>query len=505
MRKTLLRVLAALIALSMFPYTAGATGFLETYKEMLKGFFRMNLLISEDYIWDFEGENLMCTVEWEMLTLDEASAKAYPELAAALEEINRQKNDYMAETAAEMAVLSREIYADTERTESCSTNLNYYIQRADQKVLSFRSDSDIYWGGAHPDYGTVGVNLDVQTGEELSLSDVVYDTYVLITLLARKMEAKYTDLPIEDMESTLLSLDQEMLEWTLGYEGITFYFNPYVILPYASGKTTATIRYDEAKELFNPAYLPSEQSAYAIQLPSYEAIDCDLNLTDGKSDVLEIYPYMGEYDSYEQLDVVINGEAHSFVMYAYRFDVYQVVVDTGETQKCFLYIETTQTDDYTTLIVIDLNGAKPELVDELSGSGFEGSPYAGKKVFVNPKNFTLETRVDIIGTHFGTQEYSIDEHSGMPIPQDDYFELDSYGYPMTSLIDLTVTMLDNGEEKRLPAGTEFCEIRTDGESYMDFLLNDGRECRVRVDTSDYPGRINGIDEYECFDGFGYAG
>jgi hypothetical protein len=40
---------------------------------------------------------------------------------------------------------------------------------------------------------------------------------------------------------------------------------------------------------------------------------------------------------------------------------------------------------------------------------------------------------------------------------------------------------------------------------VDMYLEDGRECRVEVEHRDWQHYVNGIDEYECFDGILYAG
>ena len=67
-------------------------------------------------------------------------------------------------------------------------------------------------------------------------------------------------------------------------------------------------------------------------------------------------------------------------------------------------------------------------------------------------------------------------------------------------------MKEHGQtEQTVPAVTEFYALRTDGETYMDFSMTDGSECRIEIDTSDYPNRINGISEEECFEGIMYAG
>lgn len=160
---------------------------------------------------------------------------------------------------------------------------------------------------------------------------------------------------------------------------------------------------------------------------------------------------------------------------------------------------------YPVLAVYDLNSGAPCRVGELSGSEFTGGIYTGKAVFTDPGAFTLDTRMDILGTHFGFREYGMDESSGMPLPKQDDYGLNNYGNFITSLIELEVFNLNTQEVQVIPVGTDFYVMRTDGETYMDFRLDDGSECRVEVDTSGYPDCINGIPEDECFEGIMYAG
>ena len=76
---------------------------------------------------------------------------------------------------------------------------------------------------------------------------------------------------------------------------------------------------------------------------------------------------------------------------------------------------------------------------------------------------------------------------------------------MTSLVDLEVEILGEDEPEIIKAGEEFEFYRTDNETYVDMKLSDGRICRLKVDCSRWPYKVNGIDSEECFDGMMYAG
>ena len=505
MKRKLAAVMAVVMLLLTMTQTAGATGLMDRYKELLKSSGSLSLLISKDSIWEFEEGGMVSSVDWEMLELDEESAQAYPELAAALEEINADRDEQCRGLSDELTDLGLELYEEGGIAVTCSAAFHCYVQRADQKVLSFRSDSEIYWGGMHADYGTAGINLDPVTGGEIALSDVVTDIPAMIALLADKLEKEYPEEDFSNLESELMDFSEDEFEWTLGQEWITFYFDPYVLLDYASGKATAVIRYDEAEALFNQEYLPVSREAYAVGIPLYEEVDYDSNPADGKTNAISLGAVMGEYDAYEHLWIMLGDEVYSEEIWAYSMQAYLIAAGTGEARKNFLYLETVQENDYTTLHVYDLNGDMPVKAGEMWGTGFAGSPYSGKEVFADPMSFTLETWMEILGTRFGVREYSVDGQTGMPVPKQEYYEIEGFGFPLSSLREMKATMLDTNVKETLPAGTEFYELRTDGESYMDFRLNDGRECRIEVDTSGYPALIDGIPEDECFEGIMYAG
>ena len=77
--------------------------------------------------------------------------------------------------------------------------------------------------------------------------------------------------------------------------------------------------------------------------------------------------------------------------------------------------------------------------------------------------------------------------------------------PIVSAIDLEVIMLPEKKTEVLPAGTNFYYLRTDGESYAELELEDGRECRIEIVQRDWEPCINGIPEWDCFLDLMYAG
>ena len=143
------------------------------------------------------------------------------------------------------------------------------VTRADAKILSYRRDTYEYTGGAHPISGSNGFTFDSQTGEELLLSEVVDDLDGLYETLIEKLEAfseenggnvlfeEYADTVKSAVYSTVIEGTDTLaeLQWTLGETGMTVYFNPYDVAPYAAGQITIELPYEDHKDLFSEAVL----------------------------------------------------------------------------------------------------------------------------------------------------------------------------------------------------------------------------------------------------------
>lgn len=104
---------------------------------------------------------------------DEDTTLRYPELADALMQLKQQKEQvFDAATASLLDSLKFMI-----ETESYPIELNdgteTRVLRADNVLFSFIDTNSNYYGGAHGLYGSAGYAFDVETGKELSFSDII--------------------------------------------------------------------------------------------------------------------------------------------------------------------------------------------------------------------------------------------------------------------------------------------------------------------------------------------
>ena len=96
----------------------------------------------------------------------------------------------------------------------------------------------------------------------------------------------------------------------------------------------------------------------------------------------------------------------------------------------------------------------------------------------------------------------------MPESTDEFYTIDkSFPFVLTSKQAFNVKILPDMKTELVKAGSEFTLLRTDGKTFVDAKLGDGRECRIYVERNraDYQLCINGIPEYELFEEIYYAG
>lgn len=118
---------------------------------------------------------------------------------------------------------------------------------------------------------------------------------------------------------------------------------------------------------------------------------------------------------------------------------------------------------------------------------------------------TLGDWADFIGSWNYTREYELTDGFEL-IPVSDVMISMEDSEPLHTIRELPVEMLEDGGyvEKTLPADSLLYPITGDGESYMDFRLEDGRKGRISYTTGEgYMAAIGGLGESEYFDNVDY--
>jgi Protein of unknown function (DUF3298)/Deacetylase PdaC len=125
----------------------------------------------------------------------------------------------------------------------------YTSERVDSSVISIVNNSYEYAGGAHPNTTRTAQNFDTQTGQFLTLADVLTDVnkgteFINNYLLTKMKESEDTVGFFEDYESSVKDILTDHT-WYLTDEGFVVISNVYIVSPYAAGIQEYVIPYSE--------------------------------------------------------------------------------------------------------------------------------------------------------------------------------------------------------------------------------------------------------------------
>lgn len=450
-----------------------------------------------------------------------------------LKETLNQYNEENWQEVYRIYVENREFAKD----ETMQEYMDFYISRkidvtrADENVLSFVNVENSFLGGAHGSYYENAEVFDAKTGKKLELADVVTDYDEVYSYVLDYLEKNYEkEMFFEDYEEWIEEMFYEPngamaspLEWNMDVDGIKIRFNPYMIGPWVSGVFEVNIPYEDNEELFAEEYQPALAGGKIRKIKPEEMVKIDTD-RDGDqeviyfsaSDMSDEYESSVTYTCHEEEDLSGDVITKTVEYYGMFMDAYLVEVpdELSEGESFYyLYMEFMAENDYRRLFVVDLNEnelAKRKVFDAAGES--EASVYGHP--IMDSGQFALYSRVDMLGTYNGFKMYCVDEN-GMPVTTDEVTTLVSFGADweriLTSKRGLTVWMSENGSDEKtevkLPKGTKFKPRKTDGETMMEFELEDGRRCELQVkrNPEDYQYYIDGVSEYDCFEDLPYAG
>ena len=474
------------------------------------------LEITADYDSDWQDEHsLISTKTSQIHILDEDHA----ELQKALDVLNQKNLDSQSTFMADNQADARQMYQDKPELmedNGWESELTLTAVRADETVLCLRQTDYSWLGGAHPNTCITGITYDTQTGAELSLKDIANDYDGIYEYVLERLAKEYDpNMFFEQYEDAVKAMfyggdaDYSPVNWSLTNEGVTIWFNQYDIAPYAAGPVSVEIPFAEQGELFQKKY-QSTKTSYVKELQECETVEADVD-GDGKKEAVS---YEVERDEYGIGGAItVTCEDHSFNTASlmeqdygagggYTSEGYLIHTEAGKT---YLYLQHQSDNDSHYINIFDLTTKTPVY------TGFTGSSWSASPI-TDPDSFLLWDRLDVLGTYNAYREYHIGS-DGMPQTEDELFRLDTANHenPVTlvSVRDLEVAVLKSGsqEQETIPSGTSFRITATDGKSFVEAKMDDGRSCRIPVvkDADAWEWKINGVSEYECFEMLPYAG
>ncbi len=320
-----------------------------------------------------EGANGYCEEDYDLLGLGDGTDVIFPGLSEALADFGIRRAGEIEAEYSDLVTYAE----DTQRT--LSTGMSISLARADERLVSLICGFSDYSGGAHGYYYNFGAAFDVQTGEQLALTDLCTDIGRLASIIAADLyaedAARFTSgedaLRQTILESYLESADSSC--WAVMPEGIMFYFPPYGISFYAAGQPYTMVKFADYPEIFD-SYYCTAQSDYVIYLPNRGGAGAKIDLDgDGSMDEISFYFYSKEVDSvyyYQDIHLYLNEVEYTESTPVFRDANYALARVGGRT---FFLVSTDNLDDTASTYVFDLTGGTAVCTDVENESIFDGS------------------------------------------------------------------------------------------------------------------------------------
>lgn len=130
---------------------------------------------------------------------------------------------------------------------------------AGSKSMTIRYDTYAYTGGAHPNSNLSFYTFNRETGQRLTLSDMVTDTTALLGVVEHAFRQQQKLQPHANLEEQgyFLREGRFFLPTNVGMsrDGLVFYYNPYEIAAYAVGPIQVTVPYAQLEGILRTGWL----------------------------------------------------------------------------------------------------------------------------------------------------------------------------------------------------------------------------------------------------------
>ena len=242
----------------------------------------ISVMLGDKNIEEWNENNVIANVAWNSLKLSEDDEKKFPKLKKTFDTLNNEALKDAKSLMYELTGAAKDLEGDEYNPLYLEGQSNVYLQRADTMIVSFLEDVFVNSGGVHPDYHYITSNFNPQTGEKLVLTDVMKSLKGLPDILEGELCIKYDYLNFgENQLWTIFNeYSPEDYNWTLDYQGITFWFSPYDIAAYAAGPLSVKIYFDEEPYIFNEEYTKAPSENFCLMLPMRQKLDFDLSSND---------------------------------------------------------------------------------------------------------------------------------------------------------------------------------------------------------------------------------
>ena len=460
--------------------------------------FRVSI---NDIEYDTREDVSYLSSDIQYLVLGDDDGREYEKLASRLETLSDDTISACEDTFDELLDEAKESYADDKKDFTpYELNLAAVPVRTDSSIFSYFEKMTVT-GGKSDEVRVAAHTVDVRTGRELTLSKVIADTDLLPELLAKRQRESYPDISDDVFEDLLGEYEDKDYVWTLGYDGITFYFVQ------DDEVMALTILRSEEKKLFRTLG-ENVPSSYAVGLAMSQTFTFDLE-DDGEADVLLIEGQEGEEYGYDGVSVTLNDESARASFISNSMVPTYVHTEDGD----YIYLFCTGDSDYQQLNIFSLGKGVPSYSGHVDDAGRsrqydEETDLVSEALLTDPESFELASNMDILSTYTAGRSYYVGDN-GIPRSDETYYYVHS-NLVLKNKEAISCSIVNERgrvtkKNQTIKSGTEWTIYRTDGAKNVDLVLSDGRIARVTVDSSKWPQTIDGEDISDLFDGVRFAG
>ncbi len=136
-----------------------------------------------------------------------------------------------------------------------------YESYISDKTVSLKFDVNTDTGGAHGNFTTITFNYDKNLNQVLTTKDIFADqvNYLngLSNLIKPRLKAELEKAQFQDntwLEEGAGPKEDNYKQFIFTPEGVTFFFDPYQVAPYAVGAQEITLSYQELSSLLRSEY-----------------------------------------------------------------------------------------------------------------------------------------------------------------------------------------------------------------------------------------------------------
>lgn len=135
-------------------------------------------------------------------------------------------------------------------------DINYEVKYLGDEYVSFLFRENTYTGGAHPNQIPVGKTYEIESGQEVSLTDIFVPGSGYLEAISKEAVEKFKEkfkegvFFSEGVEARTVNFET----FTIDDGSITFYFAPYQIAPYAAGLQDVRIPFEKLRTHLQPEF-----------------------------------------------------------------------------------------------------------------------------------------------------------------------------------------------------------------------------------------------------------